>query len=184
MFIVLLNASKIDLIPLSLHTLLGHHRVPVEFLASLASRNHDRLSIHYFLINYHVVKLYGHLSSSLEANICYVTTNHACHIVHHLLGYRSASCYWKHLIDGSLHWVNKRDLLGKGNVSRTIVGYHELCLHTERSTQGSHWHLKHKLAIEGIRISFYQFFIYIPCHIQCRRSWFLFYAEHQWLIGN
>ena len=184
MLIVLLNASKIDLIPLSLHTLLGHHRVPVEFLASLASRNHDRLSIHYFLINYHVVKLYGHLSSSLEANICYVTTNHASHIVHYLFGHRSTSSYWKHFVNCSLNRISKRYLLGKGNVSRTVVGYHELCLHTERSTQCSHSYVKHELAVEGIFLSCNQCLVYVPCYVQYWRSWFLLYAELQWLIGN
>ena len=109
--IVLLNASKIDLIPLSLHTLLGHHRVPVEFLASLASRDHDRLSIHNLLINHDMLNLDSYLLVCLKANIHFV----CCHSIQFadLFGHRRTGLYLKYLGNRCfLYWVGQRDILG------------------------------------------------------------------------
>ena len=173
MLIILLNTSKIYLIPLILEAFLLNHRIPIKKLAILASWQNHWLSIHYFLVNHHVVKLDCHRTLCCETNKYFIAIDHTCHIVNHLFGHRGVSSHWQLLLNNILNWVSKRKLLSQGIVIRSKVGHHKLSSHTTRSTECSHIYLKYCLTRDSIRLTFYQILSHIPCLYYHRRSWLL-----------
>ena len=151
-------------------------------MALLASSNLYWLRIHHLLVYYDIVELYSQLLCSFEADICCLAIDHTCHIVYHLFGYCCACSYNQFLINGTLHRVSKRYLLGQSSIRATIVGDHKFSLHTAWSAEGSHWHLKDMLARDGVCLTFRQHIINCPCLILWSRSFFLFYAQVECLI--
>ena len=183
MLIVLLDSRQVNLVPLSFHTRLLDGRVPIQWLTLLASSNLYWLSVHHLLVYYHIVELNGQLLGCIEADICCLAIDHTCHVIHHLFGHSSISCHCQLLIDGSLHRVSKRYLLGQSSIYARIVGNHKLSFHTAWSTKGSHWHLKDILAREGICLTFCQHISHCPCLILWSWSRYLLYTQVKCLVG-
>ena len=183
MLIVLLDSRQVNLIPLGLQAGLLDGRVPIQQLALLASSHFYWLGIHHLLVYYHIVELNGQLLRSFEADICRLAIDHACHVIHYLLGHSSISCHCQLLIDGSLHRVSKRYLLGQHCIYARIVGDHKLSLHTAWSAEGSHWHLKDMLARESICLTFCQHISHCPCLILWSWSRHFLYAQVERLVG-
>ena len=152
-------------------------------MALLASSNLYWLRIHHLLVYHNIVELYSQLLCSFEADICCFAIDHTCHIVYHLFGYGRVSSYYQFLINGALHRVSKRYLLGQSSIRATVVGDHKLSLHTAWSAEGSHWHLKDMHARESICLTFSQHIINGPCLILWSRSLLLCYAQVECLIG-
>ena len=110
--------------------------------------------------------------------------DHTSHIVNHLFYYSRIRSHWQLLIDGSLHWVSKRDLLGQNCIYASIVGDYKFSLHTTWSAEGGHWHLKDMPTRDGICLSLFQHIIYHPCLNYWSWSRHFFYAESECLIGS
>ena len=181
---ILLNGSQIYFVPLCFKTRLLNGSIPIQELALLASSNLHWLGIHHLFVYYHVVELNGQLLCSVEADICCLAIDHTCHVIHHLFGHSSISSHCQLLVDGSLHRVSKRDLLGQNCIYASIVGDYKLSLHTAWCAECSHWYLKDMLTRDGICLSLFQHIIYHPCLNYWSWSRHFFYAESECLIGS
>ena len=149
----------------------------------LASSYLHRFRIHHLLVYYHIIELNRQLLCSVEADICCLAIDHTCHVIHHLFGHSSISCHCQLLIDGSLHRVSKRYLLGKSCIFVGIIGNDKLRFHTAWSAESSHWHLKDMLARESICLTFCQHISHNPCLILWSWSRYFLYAQVERLVG-
>ena len=183
MLIILLDSREVDLIPLGLQAFLFNSRVPIQWLALLASSNLHWFGIHHLLVHHYVVELNSQLLASIEADICCLAVDHTCHIVHYLFDNSSACLNGKLLVDSTLHRISKRNLLGQHSVIACIIGDHKLSLHTAWCRESSHWHLKDALARDGVCLTFCQHISHCPFLIFRSRSRLFLYAQVERLIG-
>ena len=108
MLIILYNASKIYLIPLTLEAFLCNHRIPIKKFAILASWQNNWLSIHHLLVDHYIVKLDCQRTLCRETNKYLIAIDHTCHIINHLFSHGGVSSYWQMLLYNTHNWVRER----------------------------------------------------------------------------